>query len=65
MDFLYISLIFAALAVIIGIYRKTEAYLMIILSSVLMAVFTFRQYDLTSYFALIAAISWTLISVFS
>ena len=65
MDLVYISLIVAAFAVIIGIYRRTASYLTIILSSILMAVFTFRQYDLTSYFSLIAAISWTLISVFS
>ena len=65
MDLVYISLIIAALAVIIGIYRRTLSYLAIMLSSILMAVFTFRQYDLTSYFALIAAISWILISIFS
>ena len=43
MDLVYISLIVAAFAVIIGIYRRTASYLAIILSSVLMAVFTFPR----------------------
>ena len=65
----YISLLLTAVAIPVGIKWRRASYSLVILGSLVLAVFTLLgsadvAYPL-SYFSLIAAIAWILVSVFS
>ena len=61
----FIILILSFISALISVYWRRTGYIIIIIASVLLSVSAFTLHSYITYFALIASISWIIVSVFS